>query len=74
MTNSAKIVDVMVDVRKLSYVKERRKKKKAKETIVIQNEMEMGSRESAPLMSMSPIYTTHCSTYLMAASVHGSKL
>ena len=47
MTNSAKIVDVMVDVRKLSYVKERRKKKKAKETIVIQNEMEMGSRESA---------------------------
>ena len=38
----------MVDVRKLSYVKERRKKKKGKETIVIQNEMEMGGTKSAP--------------------------
>lgn len=40
------VIDVMVDVRKLSYVKARRKKKEKKQpptTMVIQNEMEMGS-------------------------------
>jgi len=37
------VVDVMVDVRKLSYVKERRSKKKMKQATIITNDMEIGS-------------------------------
>lgn len=37
------VVDVMVDVRKLSYVKERRSKKKKKQATIITNDMEIGS-------------------------------
>mmetsp|Transcript_25555 Transcript_25555/g.43631 ORF Transcript_25555/g.43631 Transcript_25555/m.43631 type:complete len:779 (-) Transcript_25555:99-2435(-) len=38
------VVDVMVDVRKLSYIKARKSKKKKKEAMIIQNEMELGSK------------------------------
>lgn len=37
------IVDVMVDVRQLSYVKARKTKKKKKEAMIIQNDMELGN-------------------------------
>jgi len=43
------VVDVMVDVRRLSYVKARRSKKKKQQqqtTMIIQNDMELGSEKS----------------------------